>query len=297
MSTTSAPAPHGKKALFIGNRVGVFRVLRELAGVRISSVLVEAGSLLDAHLQREGIPARRFTAADRAEVLAAIGASEFDLLVSNGCTFILPVSSLRRPDQLFLNVHPAYLPEGRGRHPVNGALLRGWGHIGATLHYMDDGVDTGGILHQEKIDITDDLDLALLYHLAFDLEARVFAEGMKRLAAADYRLPGTPHVGKGSYYSRKPADQIVDLRSSSNADLLRVIRAFGIKSQGTFCTTDQGTVRVFEAQEITNPCLLSRYAATPPGSIILRYGDKLLVRSRDGILKFFSYAEHHDTRA
>jgi methionyl-tRNA formyltransferase len=288
------PVPKTKRVLFIGNRAGVYRALQQIPQLDVVKVLVLRDSPLAGAADLADARVSVFGGDERERVLREVRATDFDILVSNGCPFILPVSALRRSTQLFLNVHPACLPEGRGRHPINGAVLFKTGCIGATLHYMDDGVDTGPIIHQERLDITDDLDLELLYHLAFELEARVFVSGMQRLLAASFELTGSPQAGPGSCYSRKPADQRVDLAQSSNADVLRRIRAFGIRSQGVWCVTSTGCLRVFAAEDVVNPTLNNAYASRSTGEILLEYGDKLLVKTRDGILKITSYVHSQE---
>lgn len=278
-----------KKLLFIGNRAGVFIELQHLPDVEIIAVLALRNSYLHAALVDDGKKCEVFSANDKDLVVRTIADTEFDILVSNGCPFILPISQLRYWHQLFLNVHPSLLPEGRGRHPINGALLQGPSCIGATLHYMDDGVDTGNIVHQECVEITDDLDLGLLYQMSFKLEARVFREGMLKLVAADYRLPGKAQSGKGSYYTRQSEHQQIDLVQMCDEEIVRRVRAFGVRSQGVTCSTGGGLFRIFEAEPITNLYLREQYAGFQAGQVLLRYEDRLLLKTREGIIKVKSY--------
>lgn len=281
--------PATKKVLFIGNRSAVFREIAGLPDLALSRVFAVQDSYLHRELAQAGQPCVAFRSAEKQSILDQIAAADFDLLVSNGCPFVLPISKLRRPGQLFLNIHPAPLPEGRGRHPVNGAVLYRTGFIGATLHYMDDGVDTGNIVHQDQIAITPDLDLGLLYRLSFALEGRIFRAGMLRLAAASYVLEGTRQTSAGSYYSRKAEDQVVRLGEMSDEEILRRVAAFGIRSQGVQCATSGGAFRVFDAEAVTHPVLREDYAGRAPGEILLRYEDRMLVKSRDGIIKFKAF--------
>ena len=57
------------------------------------------------------------------QLLELIKNTEFDVLVSNGCPYILPITKLRKKDEIFINLHPSLLPDLRGIHPVNGAIL------------------------------------------------------------------------------------------------------------------------------------------------------------------------------
>ena len=69
-------------------------------------------------------------------------------------------SMILRPDVLSLvdydalNIHAA-LPRNRGPNPVQWALIHDEAETGVTLHYLDDGLDTGDIVAQERIGISD----------------------------------------------------------------------------------------------------------------------------------------------
>jgi phosphoribosylglycinamide formyltransferase-1 len=58
----------------------------------------------------------------------------------------------RFPDRI-VNVHPALLPRFPGTQPVRDALAAGVRETGATVHYVDAGVDTGPVIRQEPVAI------------------------------------------------------------------------------------------------------------------------------------------------
>jgi methionyl-tRNA formyltransferase len=207
------------------------------------------------------------------------------MFVSNGCPVLIPVSELRKPGRLFLNVHPSALPELRGPHAANGVLLHGHRRAGATVHFMDDGFDTGPVLHQESFEVTPDVDLGLLYSLLFDLEARVFRVAIDKLAASGFTYSGEPQRGEGSSYRRTKEDRAVDFAAMPQEEILRRIRAFGIVSQGVFAQLDGKGFRIWDAEAVTNPYVLSLHDRARPGSLVLRYQDKLLVRTCEGLIK------------
>lgn len=66
---------------------------------------------------------------------------------------IISLNILNLPRLGFINVHPSLLPKYRGPSPVQGALLAGEKETGITLMKLDEGVDTGDILFQKKIEI------------------------------------------------------------------------------------------------------------------------------------------------
>jgi phosphoribosylglycinamide formyltransferase-1 len=58
----------------------------------------------------------------------------------------------RFPDRV-INVHPALLPSFPGAHAIEDALAAGGRETGATVHYVDEGVDTGPVIVQERVEI------------------------------------------------------------------------------------------------------------------------------------------------
>ena len=57
------------------------------------------------------------------------------------------------PQRSIINVHPSILPEFKGLNAIQQALESGAKYTGVTIHYVDEGVDTGEIIHQESIKI------------------------------------------------------------------------------------------------------------------------------------------------
>ena len=74
-----------------------------------------------------------------------------DIVVAAGYQHIVPEETLQIPDQGCINVHPGYLPHGRGFNPNVWSIIDDL-PAGATIHYMDDGVDTGEIIARQRVE-------------------------------------------------------------------------------------------------------------------------------------------------
>ena len=72
-----------------------------------------------------------------------------DYIICVHFPYIVPREILSIPKYGVTNLHPAYLPYNLGWHTPSWAILENT-PIGATLHYMDECVDTGDIIHQKK---------------------------------------------------------------------------------------------------------------------------------------------------
>lgn len=86
-----------------------------------------------------------------------------DLIVVAAYGKILPKAVLDLPGFGCVNIHGSLLPKFRGPSPVQNALLMGEKETGITIMLMDQGIDTGDILSQEKIAISKDDNYEILY--------------------------------------------------------------------------------------------------------------------------------------
>lgn len=76
-----------------------------------------------------------------------------DLIVSAGFMKILGSSFVQKYNGRLINTHPALLPAFPGAHAVRDALEYGVKITGSTVHYVDEGVDTGPIIAQRAVTI------------------------------------------------------------------------------------------------------------------------------------------------
>jgi phosphoribosylglycinamide formyltransferase 1 len=116
-----------------------------------------------------------------ADWLAARGV---DLVVCAGYMHLLrPVFLSRFPDRV-VNVHPALLPAYPGAHAVEDALEAGATETGATVHLVDEGVDTGRILRQEAVPVLPGDTPESLHERIRAVEHRLLPEVVRELIAA-----------------------------------------------------------------------------------------------------------------
>jgi phosphoribosylglycinamide formyltransferase 1 len=74
-----------------------------------------------------------------------------DLVVLAGYMHLLTTSFLERFPERIVNVHPSLLPEFPGAHAIEDAVSAGVATTGVTVHYVDDGLDTGSVIRQEPV--------------------------------------------------------------------------------------------------------------------------------------------------
>jgi len=87
------------------------------------------------------------------ELLARLREWEPDVVILSGLMKLLPVQVVEAYSPAIINTHPAYLPEFPGAHGVRDALAAGVAETGASVIIVDNGVDSGPILHQRRVPI------------------------------------------------------------------------------------------------------------------------------------------------
>lgn len=120
-----------------------------------------------------------------------------DLVVSAGFMKIVGKEFLARFPGRVINTHPALLPSFPGAHGVRDALAYGVKVTGCTVHFVDDGVDTGPIIAQEAVAVREQDDEAALHERIKEAERRLLVDTVGRLARDGYRVEGRKvHIGE-----------------------------------------------------------------------------------------------------
>jgi len=99
-----------------------------------------------------------------------------DMIVVAAYGRILPKKVLDMPGFGCVNVHVSLLPKYRGPSPIQNTLLNGEKETGTTVMLMDEGIDTGNILSQEKITIADTDTADVLSEKLADLSAHLLVK-------------------------------------------------------------------------------------------------------------------------
>ncbi|ALJ04041.1 hypothetical protein APS56_02215 [Pseudalgibacter alginicilyticus] len=275
---------NNKIIVFLGSRYNVLEQLIACESLVNLKIYALKGSLLETILIDNGIPHDVFSLEKKKDFLKMLIDIEFDILISNGCPIIFPVERFKK-HQILINIHPTYLPYLQGKTPLNGVFYAHYDFYGATMHYIDKGIDTGDIIYQKKQKLTKDIDLGLLYHLAMKLEGVVFKQGWNKLKASNFKNIGRKQKGNPSYFNRTEVMQTIDFNSHNTDQILLTIKSFGIETQGSFCSIDNKKYKIIAAEKILHKPLLDMYANCLPGKIVLTYDTKMLIKTIDGLIK------------
>jgi len=120
---------------------------------------------------------------------------------------LTPVFVRAFPNRI-LNIHPALLPSFPGTHGQKQALEYGVRFSGCSVHFLDEGVDTGPVIVQAVVPVYDDTEDSLgariltQEHRIYPMAIRLFFEGRLRIEGRRVRIEGEPRIPE--FFHRNP---------------------------------------------------------------------------------------------
>ncbi len=117
-----------------------------------------------------------------------IGALAADLVVLAGYMQLLSEGFVERFPNRIVNVHPALLPSFPGLDAIGQALSAGVEVTGVTVHFVDEGVDTGPVILQRRVPIPADRDRAALEEAIHATEHELYPEAIRMIARGEVRI-------------------------------------------------------------------------------------------------------------
>lgn len=167
-----------------------------------------------------------------------------EIILSILFDYILRKELIQIPRMGCINLHPAYLPFGRGQYPNVWSIVEET-PAGATLHYIDEGIDTGDIIAQKKVivDFTDTGES--LYHKLEKACIELFKENWEAIKKGTTKRIKQP--AGGTYHRTKEVTKIDEIKIDENYEaryLLNVLRA------RTFPPFESAYVRLSDGRKI-----------------------------------------------
>ena len=161
-----------------------------------------------------------------AEFLDRMKSYECDLFVSMSFNQIFRNELINLPPLKTINCHAGKLPFYRGRNILNWALINDEKEFGITVHYVDEGIDTGDIIMQRCYPITDEDNYATLLERAYVGCATNLYDAIKAVQKNDVTPVAQEHIHPMGFYcsSRRAGDELLDWNQKSR-DIFNFVRA------------------------------------------------------------------------
>ena len=185
---------------------------------------------------------------------------------------IVPVAVLAAMPKA-LNIHASLLPRWRGAAPIVRAILAGDRETGVSIMQMEEGLDTGPVLVQVRLPITNEDDAGTLHDKLAALGARMIVAALSEVMGE--RFQPVPQSWQGATYAAKieKNETILDWNRDA-VELERAVRAFR-PAPGAVTFANGETLKVWRAHVLEEQGI--------PGTLLRAYGALVVACSRGAL--------------
>lgn len=217
------------------------------------------------------------------EFLDSIKRLEPDLIVTAAYGRILTKAVLDVPRFGCINVHGSLLPKYRGAAPIQWALINGDSVTGITTMFMDEGMDTGDILLQREIAITQDMNCQELYEKLEVLGADTLIETLHELEKGTLKRKPQDHSKAVNVPMMKKEMGLIDW-SKSPLEIHNLVR--GTNPWPVAFTFYKGNrMKVWKTALMLDGGYTEAADGARPGKVIKILKDSLIVAAGDGCIR------------
>jgi len=213
-----------------------------------------------------------------------------DLILVMGWSQLLKNEILSIPKFGVIGSHPTELPKFRGRAPIPWTILKNLKESALTFFYIEEGIDNGDILDQEKFKITDLDDAHSIYEKVTDIGKNMIIRDLKLIQNGNsHRIKQDPTTFIENWPKRTPADGKINWNDTSKS-IHTLIRATTHPYPGAFSLFNEKKLKIFHAS-------LQSSDICDPGKILLIKNDGVVVGTGSGtiVLKSVQLEDNMET--
>lgn len=202
-----------------------------------------------------------------------------DLLVLAFVTSFVPKDMIDCTQLGGINYHPSLLPQYRGGSAINWAIINGETETGVSIHYIDEGVDTGPIILQETTAIeTSDTVKSLYFKKLYPMGVRMIAQAVKQIRDGSAVAIEQDETKASFQPVINSKDTIIDWNQTTQS-IYNLVRGSN-PTPGGITTLNGKTCKIFDASPDKRRGL--------PGEVIQIDNDSFTVATKDGALRIES---------
>lgn len=155
----------------------------------------EAGAIQKARnygVRVEVVPRKTYKTKEEfeAQIIQHLEAAQIDYIVLAGFMRILSCEFVRKYKGKIINIHPSLLPAFPGAHGIRDAFEAKAKETGVTVHWVDEGTDTGPIILQEKVLVSPEDTLETLEAKIHAVEYKLYPEALRKVLKREVKFPG-----------------------------------------------------------------------------------------------------------
>lgn len=206
---------------------------------------------LDDISEKNQIPLLKINNVNDSEVIEVLKEYEIDWLFIIGWSQIAKEELLKTPKKGCIGMHPTLLPLGRGRASIPWAIIKGLDKTGVTMFKLDKGVDTGEILGQMEIPLSQNTSASELYDEVDKTHIKLIEKYWKDIIE-DKLILKKQDEEKATYWEgRKPEDgEITEEMTVEEAE--RLVRAVTHPYPGAFYIKGKEKIIIWSCKVVEN---------------------------------------------
>jgi len=266
-----------------------FKQLIQDDGINISFICVRFDTeddILKGYCQKYNIDYLKNKNINSKEFLDTVSRYDCDLFVSMSFNQIFKKEIINTPKLRTINCHAGKLPFYRGRNILNWALINDEKEFGITVHYVDEGIDTGDIIMQRSYPITDSDDYSTLLEISYIECANILYETValfKNGSATSKKQEEFHSVG---FYcsQRKHGDEKLNWDQESR-DVFNFVRAICKPGPMARCFLNGHEMKINRVECIKNAPVYK----CKIGAILQKDKNSFLVKTKDSFVKVIDF--------
>ena len=197
-----------------------------------------------------------------------------DIIITCAYGQIIPKEVLNYPKYGCVNIHASLLPKLRGGAPIHKAIINGYDETGVTIMYMDEKMDSGDIIYQEKVKIEENDNAGTLFDKLSILGSKMIIKVLPDIInGTNKRIKQNENEITYAYNITREEEHI--LFNKSTRDVYNHIRGLYPWPVG-YATLDDKKVKIYSSKIGTS----TKYGEA--GEIINIYNDAIGVKTLDG---------------
>jgi methionyl-tRNA formyltransferase len=210
-----------------------------------------------------------------------------DVYVSMSFNQIFKSSIINHTSNGIINCHAGKLPFYRGRNVLNWALINDEKDFGVTVHYVDDGVDTGDIINQQSYSITEDDDYSTLLARSYGYCSEVLYKSLLDLERGQAKRISQRDIHPVGFYcsQRKVGDEILSWKKSSR-EIFNFARALCMPGPQARAFIAGAEIKINKIELVPDAPIYKGI----PGAVLGIERGNLLVKTEDSFVKVVQWS-------
>ncbi len=234
--------------------------------------------------EEHGVPCFFAEGNDQDKISDFIKFHQVDVIFCFGWSYLLGPDILKISRLGVVGYHPAALPANRGRHPLIWALALDLSETASTFFWMDEGADSGPILHQEKLLISEVDDAQSVYNKIMQSSTKQIDYFYPRMQSGLIDKIEQDQAKANYWRKRSRVDGQIDFRMTSKS-IYNLVRALTKPYVGAHVVTSSGDQKVWKVVVRDD----IKQSNLEPGKVLKVKDRHVLVKTQDSAIELIEH--------